>query len=113
MTQVQQTTVVIPEPADETASDAQLARFLKLSGYKKSDVIGSNESRATFVTDNGGSYKLVEKGKRIEVLAGPPFPGAESTAEGLSAADNAKIASRTKTESEIDADGNPDKDADA
>lgn len=65
----------VDSAGNTSASKASLNRFLKLSGYEESDVIGSNEKRQTFVTDNGGKYTIVGKKKaRVRVLGGPPTP---------------------------------------
>lgn len=49
-------------------------RFLELSGYEDSDIIGANAERRTFVTSNGGKYEVSPKGKKLRRLAGPPTP---------------------------------------
>lgn len=66
----------------DNASDKQLAAFLRITGFRKSDVIGSSKTRRTFVTANGGKYELSPKGKKVRVLSGPTPPGPESTEEG-------------------------------
>lgn len=49
-------------------------RFLDLSGYKASDIIGSNDERRTVVTANGGKYEVSKKGTRLRKLSGPDTP---------------------------------------
>lgn len=57
------------------ASDALTATFLKLSGYKEADLIGSNEARRCFVTSNGGKYVVTKSGKGIRPdFTGPDYP---------------------------------------
>jgi hypothetical protein len=48
--------------------------FLKSSGYRAADVIGSNEATRTFVTSNGGKYVLSPRGTKIRTLSGPLTP---------------------------------------
>jgi len=64
------TTVVVSTEASEALKD----RFVKLSGYKASDLIGSRGSTRTFVTSNGGKYQLNQKGNELTTLQGPPYP---------------------------------------
>lgn len=49
-------------------------RFLELSGYKSSDVIGHSDERRTVVTSNGGKYEVSVKGKKLRKLSGPETP---------------------------------------
>lgn len=66
---------------NKAASKSQLASFLKITGYKQADVIGSNESRRTFVTSNGGKYVMNKKGTTVRVISGPVYPSVREEAE--------------------------------
>lgn len=59
--------------ADEKKNKHRAA-FLKVSGYKSSDILGTNEDTRTFVTANGGKYVISPKGTKIRVLSGPATP---------------------------------------
>lgn len=63
------------------APKKDLDAFLKVSGYRASDVLGSNAANRTFVTANGGKYLLSPKGTRLRVLSGPPYPNSQEEAE--------------------------------
>lgn len=63
------------------APKSLLSAFLKLSGYDEADIIGSNESRRTFVTTNGGKYVVNKKGTVIRILQGPAYPKMVEAAE--------------------------------
>lgn len=56
-----------PPPINERAFD----RFLKLTGYKREEVLSSSPKNYTFVTSNGGKYQMNKKGTQIRVLSGP------------------------------------------
>lgn len=56
-------------------------RFIELSEYTKKDIIGSNESRRTVVTDNGGKYEVSVKGTKLRKLAGPDTPATRDARE--------------------------------
>ena len=61
-----------------------LERFLKLSGYRESDLTGYDAKARRFVTSNGGKYALSPSGKNIRTLSGPDYPkqaGTESEEE--------------------------------
>lgn len=62
-----------PEPGKSKKFDV-VDRFLDLSGYEKSDVIGHNDERRTVVTSNGGKYEVSPKGKKLRTLSGPATP---------------------------------------
>jgi hypothetical protein len=67
----------VTKPSKSKDSDAKsdlVSTFLKLSHYKKEDVIGHHDGRRTVVTSNGGKYEVSPKGKRIRVLSGPETP---------------------------------------
>jgi hypothetical protein len=66
----------------QTAKKDQTAKFLKITGYEASDILGSNAERRTFVTKNGGKYELSPKGTRVRVLSGPNPPSSEEGDEG-------------------------------
>jgi len=61
------------------ATETVEQRFLKLSGYRASDVIGSNPKARRFITSNGGKYALSPNGKSIRTLSGPDAPKQETT----------------------------------
>lgn len=63
------------------ANAKQTAAFLKTSGYKEADILGSNYDRWTFVTTNGGKYVLSKNGKEITTVSGPPYPNTEPEVE--------------------------------
>jgi len=65
---------------DTSASAAQIERFCKLSGYQKSDILGSNKN-GTFVTSNGGKYVMDKAGKKLKVSSGPAYPNLEPAEE--------------------------------
>jgi hypothetical protein len=65
--------MVVPAVADTSASEAQVTRFLKLTGYRNSDLHGTNKT-GTFVTTNGGKYQMDKAGKKIDILSGPDYP---------------------------------------
>jgi hypothetical protein len=67
--------------AASTAKTA-LDNFLKLTGYKASDIVGSNIARRTFVTSNGGKYIVNRNGKAVRVALGPDYPNSKKTEEG-------------------------------
>jgi len=67
---------LVLEVEDTTATPAQQERFLKLSGYKKEDILGSNRT-GVFVTDNGGKYSMDKAGKTLTTKAGPAYPNQE------------------------------------
>lgn len=52
---------------------ALVDEFLKRSGYKREDVLGSSAERRTVVTSNGGKYVVARDGG-IMVLSGPATP---------------------------------------
>lgn len=80
-------------PGDSTASEQTVPRvkasknfdlverFLDLSGYAKSDVIGHSDERRTVVTSNGGKYEVSVKGKKLRKLSGPDTPADLEAAE--------------------------------
>jgi hypothetical protein len=57
-----------------TASQERIERFLKLSGYKATDLTSTNKNTGNFTTDNGGKYNMDKAGKRITTLLGPVYP---------------------------------------
>lgn len=80
------TTKVVVDPRADSAgnipADKALTKtFLDLSGYKDSDVVGSNLSRRSFVTGTGGKYVVSKSGKAIRVLSGPVTPKMAEAAE--------------------------------
>ena len=62
------------EDPKEKAEKSALARFLKLTGYTKEEVISANGRTRTYATANGGKYLLAEKGTQIRRLQGPLPP---------------------------------------
>ena len=71
-----------PPKSKDAAKGDLVSTFLKLSGYKKDDVIGHHDGRRTVVTSNGGKYEVSPKGKRLRTLSGPSTPKElEATAE--------------------------------
>lgn len=68
-----QTTQAVPSVKGTKKFDV-VDRFLDLSGYKSSDVIGHSDERRTVVTSNGGKYEVSVKGKRLRKLSGPDTP---------------------------------------
>lgn len=81
-------------PGDRTSEDQTTAvkgkksknydtveRFIELSGYKKSDVVGHNDERRTVVTANGGKYELSPKGTKLRKLSGPDTPADRESEE--------------------------------
>lgn len=64
-----------PELKEDNSKATKLrGAFLKLSGYKASDIVGENASTRTFVTGNGGKYVLSPKGTKLRILSGPNTP---------------------------------------
>lgn len=57
----------------ETKQDL-LGQFLKITGYTKADVLAWNGERRTFVTDNGGKYRLDDDARNVIRMAGPSAP---------------------------------------
>jgi len=64
---------LVLEVEDNSATSAQTERFIKLSGYKAADIIGSNKT-GVFVTDNGGKYSMDKAGKVLTTKSGPAYP---------------------------------------
>jgi hypothetical protein len=60
---------VAPKP--QKRSDLQ--EFLKLTGYKESDVLDYNSQSHAFVTKNGGKY-VINRRNRVRVVSGPDYP---------------------------------------
>lgn len=72
----------VPDSAGNLEANSELTgKFLKLSGYQKSDIIGSNQARRSFVTANGGKYNLTKSGKAIRIQSGPAYPKLVEKAE--------------------------------
>ena len=63
------------------ASASLKATFLKLSGFKEADILGSNEDSRAFVTSTGGKYAVSKSGKSLRTLSGPPTPNEKKAAE--------------------------------
>lgn len=57
-----------------TDEDALVKNFLKLTGYKETDINGVNADRRTVVTKNGGKYLIKKSGKSFRTAAGPAAP---------------------------------------
>lgn len=66
---------------DTTASEPQVTRFLKLTGYKMNDLTGSNKN-GRFTTDNGGKYLMDRAGKKVKTLLGPAYPNSKEEEDG-------------------------------
>lgn len=63
-------TQLLTEP-ELTTEQAQLrSAFLEETGYGPSDLLSANYDTQTFLTMNGGKYRIV--GSSIKHLAGPP-----------------------------------------
>jgi len=58
-----------------------LGTFLKLSGYKKSDILAWNEDRRTVVTTNGSKYQVSRDKKQLKILTGAVPPSATPATE--------------------------------
>jgi hypothetical protein len=71
----------VDSAGNRKANSKQIRAFLKVTGYKESDIIASTESRRTFVTENGGKYLLSPKGSKVRVIAGPAYPNILKEAE--------------------------------
>jgi hypothetical protein len=63
-----------PKPPPPPISEKVKARFLKLTGYKESDILSANHKSYIFVTNNGGKYQMNRAGKVIKVVMGPMPP---------------------------------------
>lgn len=72
---------LLETPDSDEADAKQLDAFLKLSGYKKEDVIGSSKARQTFSTSNGGKYFITKSGRKIRIVSGPAYPKLREEAE--------------------------------
>lgn len=70
------------EKAKSSKKDDLVAQFLRVSGYKSSDVIGHSDERRTVVTSNGGKYEVNKKGTRVLKLLGPDTPATLEAAAG-------------------------------
>lgn len=48
--------------------------FCKITGVKRSDILGFNEQTRVIVTQQGGKYQLNAKGNQVRLLQGPEAP---------------------------------------
>ena len=65
------------EPAPASSTPKLISSFVKLSGYKRADVLAYSEERRTVVTKNGSKYLVSKSGKQLKVLLGALPPSAE------------------------------------
>lgn len=65
----------------DEASPELTKRFLLLSGYTAADILGSSESRRSFVTHQGGKYVVSKSGKSLRKILGPNTPKQMRAAE--------------------------------
>lgn len=57
-----------------------LSGFLKLSGYKRNDILAWSNERRTVVCKNGSKYQVSKNGKQLKILSGAVPPSAVAEA---------------------------------